>query len=92
MRRGHAPRKHILLQEVTGRFSVEKGQRRNKIHENGIGLISNLVACLQKRLHPSLQHHLDGCSNSRSGMGKTWGSKFRENGTARQVNLLRAAL
>ena len=50
-----------------------------------------LVAYLQTRIHPSLQHHLDDVETAEDAW-ETLRSKFREKGTVGQLNLLRTAL
>ena len=50
-----------------------------------------LVSCLQRRLHPSLQYHLDDVQTAEAAWERLR-SKFREKGRAGQLNLLRAAL
>lgn len=50
-----------------------------------------LVAYLQTRMHPTLQHHLDDVQTA-EGAWETLKSKFREKGTVGQLNLLRTVL
>jgi gag-polypeptide of LTR copia-type len=50
-----------------------------------------LVACLQTRMHPTLQHHLDDIETAEQAWEKLR-RKFREKGTVGQLNLLWTAL